>query len=192
MGECPGDDELIRRFVSSGDRGAFETLVRRHTQFVRRLLYGIFHGNREDMEDAEQEVVLALFRSLPRFRFGSRFPTFLFRIVRNRAIDLIRRRERERKSLARLQRDGDRAAHPEEVAVAELTRGEAMALLETLRVEERAVVLLREVEGMPLEEIARTLSLPKGTVKSRLHRARMRIERTIAARNARPPGGTDA
>ncbi len=192
MGECPGDDELIRRFVSGGDRGAFEALVRRHAPLVRRLLYGLFRGNREDMEDAEQEVILALFRSLPGFRFGSRFPTFLFRVVRNRAIDLIRRRERERKSIARLGRQDAEAPHPEEVALAEVSRGEALALLETLRIEERTVVLLREVEGLSIEEIAWSLRLPQGTVKSRLHRARNRIERAIAARGTRGPGGTDA
>lgn len=194
MWECLGDEELIRRFVAGSDRAAFEALVRRHALSIRRLLYGLFRGNREDMEDAEQEVILALFRSLARFRFQSSFPTFLYRLVRNRAIDLIRRRERERRSLERLRRGhppGD-APHPEEVAVAEVARGEAMALLGTLRVEERDVVLLREVEGLSLEEIAGALRLPKGTVKSRLHRARARIEQMIAAGGVRSPGGNHA
>ncbi len=190
--ECPDDDELIRRFVADGDRSAFEALVRRHVPLVRRLLYGLFRGHREDMEDAEQEVILALFRSLAGFRFGSRFSTFLFRVVRNRSIDLIRKRERERRSIARFARESADAPHPEEVALAAVSRGEAMALLGALRIEERTVVLLREVEGLSIEEIARSLGLPRGTVKSRLHRARRRIERALAARGARPPGGTYA
>ena len=183
MLEGLADEELIRRFVSGGDSGAFEALVRRHALQIRRLLYGLFRGHREDMEDAEQEVILALFRSLARFRFQASFPTFLYRLTRNRAIDMIRRRERERRSLERLRRGRPpgETPHPEEVAVAEMARGEAMALLGGLRVEERAVVLLREVEGLSLEEIASTLRLPKGTVKSRLHRARGRIERALAA-----------
>lgn len=190
MGECRGDEELIRLFVSTGDRAAFEALVRRHIVPIRRLLYGLFRGHREDMEDAEQEVILALFRSLAGFGFRSSFPTFLYRLVRNRAIDLIRRRERERRSLERFGRGQPpaQAPHPEDVAVAEVARGEAMALLGGLRVEERTVVLLREVEGLSLEEIARALRLPRGTVKSRLHRARKRIERVLAG-SGRPPAG---
>ena len=183
MSELPADDELIRRFVEGGDRAAFESLVRRHTLRIRRLLYGLFGGNREDMEDAEQEVITALFRSLPRFGFRSSFPTFLYRLTRNRAIDLIRRRERERRSLRRLAGglDPNGAQHPEEIAVAEVARGQALSLLATLPAGQRAVVLLREVEGLSVEEVARVMGVPKGTVKSRLHRARRRIERALAS-----------
>jgi RNA polymerase sigma-70 factor (ECF subfamily) len=190
VGECRSDEELIRLFVSNGDRAAFEALVRRHVVPIRRLLYGLFRGHREDMEDAEQEVILALFRSLGKFGFRSSFSTFLYRLVRNRAIDLIRRRERERRSLERFGRGREPAAapHPEEVAVGEVARSEAMALLGALRVEERTVVLLREVEGLSLEEIARVLRLPRGTVKSRLHRARARIGRALAEGGGAPAG----
>jgi RNA polymerase sigma-70 factor (ECF subfamily) len=185
VSECPGDDELIRLFVAGGDRAAFECLVRRYALPIRRLLYGLFCGNREDMEDAEQEVVVALFRSLPRFGFRSSFSTFYYRLARNRAIDLIRRRERERRSLRRLAAavPPERVGHPEEIALAEVARGEAMSVLATLAAEQRAVVLLREVEGLSLEEISRVLRVPQGTVKSRLHRARRQIERRLASAN---------
>ncbi len=156
MPQGPCDDELIRGFVEGGDRAAFERLVRRHTLQIRRLLYGLFAGNREDMEDAEQEVIIALFRSLPRFGFRSSFSTFLYRLTRNRAIDLIRRRERERRSLRRLA-DGVPpvpSGHPEDIAIARIARGRALALLATLGEQQRSVVLLREVEGLSLEEIA--------------------------------------
>lgn len=185
MPQQPGDDELIRRFAGSGDRDAFALLLRRHTPAIRRVLFGLFAGNREDMEDAEQEVVVALFRSLPRFGFRSSFPTFLYRLVRNRGIDLIRRRERERRSLRRWagQRPAD-PPHPEEVAIAQVARGEAITLLGGLGPDQRVVVLLREVEGLSLEEIARILGVAVGTVKSRLHRARRSIERILAAADA--------
>ncbi len=182
MSQPPGDEELIRRFAASGDREAFRRLIERHSLSIRRILYGLFRGNREDMEDAEQEVIVALFRSLPRFGFRSSFPTFLYRLVRNRGIDLIRRRERERRSVRRLA--AAMAAdppHPEEVAVARFAGGEAMALLGSLAAEQRVAVLLREIEGLSIEEIARVMGVAKGTVKSRLHRARRHIERVLAA-----------
>jgi RNA polymerase sigma-70 factor, ECF subfamily len=183
--DCP-DEELIRRFAAGGDHAAFEALVRRHLPRIRRLLYGLFGGDPEDMQDAEQEILLALFRSLPRFGGRSTFATWLYRLVRNRGIDLIRRRERERRSLSRLGADAGAAGpHPEEVAVAAVERGEAMALLATLGASERLVVLLREVEGLSVQETARVLRLPAGTVKSRLHRARARIEARLQSRAGR-------
>lgn len=182
----PADEELIRRFAGSGDREAFQRLLQRHALAIRRTLYGLFRGNREDLEDAEQEVVVALFRSLPRFRFRSSFSTFLYRLVRNRGIDLIRRRERERRSVRRLAAGRtDGAVHPEEIAVARLAHGEAMALLGSLPADQRLAVLLREIEGLSIEEIARIMGVARGTVKSRLHRARRRVERSLAAADAR-------
>ncbi len=148
---------------------------------MRRLLYGLFRGNREDMEDAEQEILLALFRSLPSFRFQSSFRTYLYRFVRNRAIDILRKKERERRALERwkTEKNPARAPNPEELVLREEARGQALRLLFTLKEEERTMVLMREVEVLSLKEIGRVLGLRVGTVKSRLHRIRGKIERTL-------------
>ena len=68
---------------------------------MRRLLFGLFRGHREDMEDAEQEILLALYRSLSGFRFESGFKTYLYRFTRNKAIDIIRKKKRDRTVLQR-------------------------------------------------------------------------------------------
>ena len=131
------------------------------------------------MADAEQEVLIALSTALPRFRFDSSFPTFLYRIARNTAVDLIRQRRRERNRFpAALPRpaeeDGSDPAAAAERGWLRERLWEAMGKLEP---EERMLVTLRDAEGVPVRDIARIAGIPEGTVKSRLHRARIRLAR---------------
>ena len=163
--------------MSTGDRDAFTELVGRHIAGVRRLLWGLFRGHREDMEDAEQEILLALFRSLGGFRFAAGFRTYLYRFTRNRAIDILRKRGRERRVIDRWgrTRGPEPQVDPEEDVLRAEAAGEAMQLLSRLRPEDRALVIMREIEGLSLRETAQVLGVRVGTVKSRLHRMRTRI-----------------
>lgn len=178
------DETLIRRFVSTGDKAAFTALVGRHVVGMRRLLFGLFRGHREDMEDAEQEILLALYKSLPSFAFQSSFKTYLYRFARNRGIDMLRKRGREREVLRRWRRQQgpEDEMHPEELVLGRARVGEAMAVLFQLGERERTMVLMKEVEGLSLKEIAESMGLRLGTVKSRMHRTRARIEKILAAR----------
>ena len=89
----PSEDfQLIRRFLETGDPRCFRSLVERHQPSVRRLLWVMLDGAREEVEDVEQEVLLALYRGLGNFRFQSSFRTYLLSMARYRALDALRRR----------------------------------------------------------------------------------------------------
>jgi RNA polymerase sigma-70 factor (ECF subfamily) len=170
------DRSLIDRFVRLSDHQAFVTLVDRNLPGMRRLLYGLFRGNREDMEDAEQEIILALYRALPRYRGTASFKTYLFRFCRNRAIDILRKKGRQRRLLQRIGIHVPiETPDPEEIVVNRESKRELLNLLFRLKEEDRALILLKEVEGFTIAEVSQIIRVPEGTVKSRLHRIRARL-----------------
>lgn len=178
--ESERDEALIQRFVSKDDREAFETLIKRHLKGIRRLLYGLLNGDQEDMKDAEQETLLSLFKTLSRFRGHSSFKTFLYRIAKNKAIDLIRKRKRETRiqKLISLQ-DSFGSCSSVDPFEQEESRQAVLAILERIRPEEKTLFLLKEVEKLSLQEISQVMGIAPGTVKSRLHRTREKIVRLL-------------
>ena len=181
------DEALARQFAATSDHGAFVTLFERHRPAIRRLLAGLFNGAAEDMEDAEQEILAALYVGIARFRFQSSFRTFLYRLCRNTAIDMLRSKRRERRrveaagreALVRSAASREAVFDPDEGLVREASRGALRRALASLGPDERLLVVLKESEGLSVEEIARVLSIPQGTVKSRLHRSREKLARLL-------------
>jgi RNA polymerase sigma-70 factor (ECF subfamily) len=147
---------------------------------IRRLLAGLLRGEREELEDAEQEVLLAISRSLPGFRFRSSLATWIYSLARRRALGLLRRGRRRRRGLERLRL---LPAGPPEDPLEPLLAGERSARLlrafRRLSAGDRQLVLMRDVEGFSLGQIADLIGAPVGTVKSRLHRARARLARDM-------------
>lgn len=173
------DDALIRRYVENAEEAAFVLLIRRYLPQLRRVLFGILNGNREDMQDVEQEVLVALCRELPRYRFGSAFSTYLYRFARNKGIDFLRKQARHKRIVQaealRLSLEPPRT----EPAPIFDHREELQALLARLSPSERLLIVLKDVEGRKLAEIAEITGLPEGTIKSRLHRTRGKIMKMI-------------
>lgn len=176
-----GSAELVRR-AQSGDLAAFNTLVIQH-QDAAYSLARRFLGTREAAEDATQEAFIRAYRRIDSFR-GERFRSWLFSIVANAARDELRRRKRRPQlSLDEARDDPERPSldppDPGPSPEAEALRGDLRAALERALLELpedwREVVILSDVQGLAYEEIAETLSLPLGTVKSRLSRARGRL-----------------
>ncbi len=172
------DAELIARW-QAGDTGAFERLVRTHERNVFRLLYRML-GNREEAEDAAQEAFLSLHRHGHRFRREARFSTFLYRVAANAALNrrrsLGRARARELELAQRhaagaqihvALRDPEDAAHGAEI------QSRVQDALQWLPEELRVAVVLYDIEGQSYKDIAEILGIPEGTVKSRIHRARL-------------------
>jgi RNA polymerase sigma-70 factor (ECF subfamily) len=131
------------------------------------------------MEDVEQEVLLALIDSLPRFRFDSTFKTYLYRLCRNKAIDFLRKKRRERALLDRLASQAPPPPDPEEEAVLRRSHQRALSELLSLPEPERSLILLKDVQGLTVDEVSFIMGIPRGTVKSRLHRTRAKVVRRL-------------
>lgn len=154
---------MVRR-ARGGDVAAFEDLVRAHQADVYRLALH-FVRDPPTAEDVTQEAFVHAYRSLRRFRGGSKFSTWLFRITRNCAVDAIRRRERRRTY--------EQAAVPLEVPIEEPSLRVALdEAIDGLAPELREPFVLIEVFGLSYGEASAVLGAPTGTLKSRMHRAR--------------------
>ena len=189
-----GDADLVDR-ARRGDGRAFETLARRHENGLYRHVLRIA-GTQSDAEDVVQEAFISAWRSMASFQGGS-FRAWLYRIATNRAIDLIRARRR-RGELPLEPAEDDEVAWAEPAATGpdlpELaSQSEAMAFVEqalgTLPAEQRAALLLRDVEGFDYAEIAQITAVEIGTVKSRIHRGRVAVRNALVARGWRGAGG---
>ncbi len=178
------EENLIKR-VKEGDRDAFREIVERYHKRIYSIAYGVLQ-DRERALDAAQEVFIKVFRSIESFRFGSSLNTWLYRITINICIDLQRKSKRTPFALfSETQNENDKAGperfeekdspNPqEELLKKELKTVTNKAIL-SLSPEHRAVIILREIEGLSYKEIARVLNCSEGTVMSRLHYARNRL-----------------
>jgi RNA polymerase sigma-70 factor (ECF subfamily) len=178
----PTDRALAVR-ARSGDEAAFRELVRRHQAVVHRIVYRILR-NADDAADVAQITFVRAFRSLHRWKEEFDFHPWLYRIAVNAALTQLDRRRREPNvDVDEVpERFLPRPPH-EESPLETVGRRETLARLEkaldTLAPEFRVVFLLRVVEGLSYEEIARTLDIPRGTVMSRLSRAREALRRQL-------------
>ena len=179
----PSDWELVRR-CKDGDRQAFRELVERYQRKTVAIALGMLH-DREDALEVSQEAFAKVFTNIQQFKEEASFYTWLYRIVVNLAID--RQRQKGRQPLLEDdQGDGESggiSATPaatnsdpyEQVKDKEL-RDRIRAAIAELTPAHKAVILLREVEGLSYEEISEILQCSRGTVMSRLHYARKRLQ----------------
>lgn len=179
------DVELVTR-ARTGDGAAQAELVERHRQPLFFLALQLL-GNREDAMDVAQEAMLRFFTTLNRFDCRRPVRPWLFQIVRNRVVDLYRRkRVRRHDSLDATDPEGqalielvDETVDPErDAARSELRVRMLQALSELSRIQ-REILVLREYQDLSYAEIADTLNIPIGTVMSRLHGARKRLRESL-------------
>jgi len=172
------DHELVRRHLA-GDSDAFREIVARHRERVYALAVRIC-GRPEDALDVTQDVFVGAFRKLSTFRYEAMLSTWLHRMTVNAALDLARRRSRhEHAPLEDAAAVGDPAPGPEEHAVAALRAAAVHRALSSLSPEFRAVIVLHDLHDLDYRGVADTLGLPLGTVKSRIHRARLELARVL-------------
>lgn len=178
------DGGLVARFLR-GDATAFDSLFAKYQDYVYHIVYGIV-GSAEESRDLTQEVFLQVYRSLPKFRQGSRFATWLYRIAVNRAVDAARGSRRWR-FLPLLDeptlrtRAADVALEPESVFERGLERDAVQGVLMRCSLTHREVLALRYYNDLSLEEIAETLGCSVSAAKVRLHRARLVFKETYIA-----------
>lgn len=171
-GELPDDRALMGR-ARDGDVEAFETLVRRHAPVVYGLSLRLL-GNGEDAQDATQDAFLRAWRSLRTFRGGSSFRTWLYRIAANRCLNELERQPRT-EPLPEVDVMVAPGPDPERIAQARAQVVDLQRAMATLTPEQRAVLVLREFEHCTHDEVATILGISVGSVKSRLHRARVAV-----------------
>ncbi len=181
--------ELSAR-AARGDRGSFQKYVERTSPLVYRLAFRLLQSE-ADAQDAVQETYLRAWRSLATLRDHQASLSWLCGVSRNVAIDMIR--QRGKNCSARLDVEGAEGAfswaerlaseqeNPEELLAAAEARAFLRAVIDELPSKHRVVLLLREVDGLGYEEIAAALGCPRGTVESRLHRARARLAKKVRA-----------
>jgi RNA polymerase sigma-70 factor (ECF subfamily) len=184
-------ERLLIRKLRERDEAAFREIVETYGDRVYNLTYRML-GNREEAEDLSQEVFITVFKSIDSFRGDSKFSTWLYRIAVNHCKNRI-------KYLAR-RHDRDQSEYDEE-ALREQAAGAATApnpsprpdkqlegveleqimqrCIAQLEEEHRLVIVLRDVEDLSYEEICAITNLPTGTVKSRLHRARLALKKMM-------------
>ena len=188
------EDALLVEQVQAGRTEAYAELVRRHADAVFNTCWRVC-GNLEDARDLTQEAFLRAFEGIGRFRGQSAFKTWIFRVAVNLALSH-RRKKRGRQMLSLDQPAGSAAgtqaerlaqriadegqAEPPAAASGAELQGKVLRALQGLDEDQRAVVVLRDIEGFDYQQIAAILEVPPGTVKSRLHRARMALREALA------------
>jgi RNA polymerase sigma-70 factor (ECF subfamily) len=175
-------DEIIERCLN-GDQAAWESIVRMYRRKVFNVAYK-FVGSHDQAEDLTQDVFLKLFKSLDTFDRRANFQTWLISVSRNLCIDHYRAVRKERETI---NRDVDPADHPPistdiraDVRLEQRDRVQLLRrALDKLAPTLRTAVMLRDIQEFSYQEIAQTLHLPEGTVKSRINRGRTELARQI-------------
>jgi RNA polymerase sigma-70 factor, ECF subfamily len=191
------EDLALVRASKDGDVAAFAELVDRYDRKLYRIARHLTH-NREDAEEVVQDAFLKAFQHLGRFRGDSKFSTWLIRITLNQALMKLRKRSLTREvSLSNdfhpeedhLPLDvADWAPNPEQQYRAAELRAILRKALQKLSPESRKVFLLRDIEGLSLEQTAEALDLSVGAVKARSWRARLQLRERLSRYFQKPKG----
>ncbi len=172
------EDHQLLRQAQAGDERAFEALVRKHQARAWRVARNLV-GNDEDAQDLAQEAFVRVFRNLSAFDFQHGFTTWLYRIVTNLAIDHLRRRRPVWSTTSASEDEGGdfeladtRVEAPSEGLERDELASEVKACMDALAPHFQSVLVLREIEGLPCNEIAEIVGATHVTVRWRLHRGR--------------------
>jgi RNA polymerase sigma-70 factor (ECF subfamily) len=186
------EDRALIAEAQAGNRGAFRQLVERHQRRAFSVALGLVRDE-NDAREIVQDAFLRAFKNLPTFQGGSSFFTWLYRIITNLSIDLMRKPGRQTVDLdeSRLAAEDSAetdfptlgrqvGADPSEAIRRTEIAARLQTALDALPTYHRAVIVLREVEGMSYEEMARAMGVSKGTIMSRLFHARQKLQRALA------------
>jgi len=175
------DADCVRR-IQHGEVDAFEVLVRRHEKTIFNLVYRML-GDYDDAIEVSQEVFLSAYRAIGQFRGDANFSTWLYRIALNHATTRRRSnnsRQHRTAPIEDMELIRDSQPGPAETLEKKEMQERVQLALNKLSPEDATVILLRDLQDVPYDEVARLLEIPVGTVKSRLHRARQALKSLLA------------
>ncbi len=168
------EDADLVRLCQNGDMAAFEQLFYRHQDRVYNVAYKMM-AHQEDALDLTQEIFLKAYQKMGKFKFRSAFSTWLYRLAVNMCIDELRKRKSANTvSLKEAVLEAD-ANTPEDDAISGDQERQIWEAINSLKKKERAIIILRDMEGLSYKEIAEVLKCSVGRVKSRLHEARQKL-----------------
>jgi RNA polymerase sigma-70 factor (ECF subfamily) len=180
---------LVLQRAKEGDRKAFEEIFQLYHRRIYNAVYGML-GDHDDAQDVTQDVFMRLHDALPTLRADEAFSTYLYRIALNLCRDRARRKKRVRfqsMDTPRPDSEGevetmefpDQAKLPEETLTSDELQKRVRQAVQTLSDDHKAVVVMHHFQGMEVNDIARILGVPTGTVKSRLARGRDQLHRKL-------------
>lgn len=169
--------DVVQR-CKNGDYGAWNMIVDRYAKTIYNQALNFF-GNREDAEDVTQEVFVKIFNHIDKFREEKNFGSWVMRISNNYCIDYWRK---YKKNLKRVELEEDLLKQddtPEEQLIKDENVKELRQKMLILDPDLRILVIMRDIQGFSYQQIAESLNLPPGTVKSRINRARVKLAKTF-------------
>jgi RNA polymerase sigma-70 factor (ECF subfamily) len=186
------DDLTLVQRVRSGDQRAFKALVERYQRKVYSIALGMLK-DKEEARDVAQEAFIKVYKYLEHFKGDASFYTWIYRITVNICIDVMRRKGNVKSdhvefdetiatdtAEANIGALGTRlGTNPQKSMLRKELAEKIQAALAEVPEKHRAILLLREVEGMSYEDLSRTLGIPKGTVMSRLFHARLKVQKIL-------------
>jgi RNA polymerase sigma-70 factor (ECF subfamily) len=187
------DEQLLVDRCRQGDRDSFAQLMRLHEKQIYNFTYRML-GNEEEAEDLTQDIFVAAFKGIRRFRGEAKFSTWLYRIALNQTrnrIKYLSRRDffaKQRRRARYIEESpwenpeflADSAPTPEQWILTKSMATQVQQCLNQMAPQARQILVLRDVQGFSYEELGEMLSLNPGTVKSRLHRARATLQQCLA------------
>jgi len=162
-------DEIITK-AQQGDLRAFEEIYKTFFGYVSNVAFRIVGGT-EDAEEITQDVFMKIYHHLKDFKFQSSLSTWVYRIMVNSALNYVKKEAQKKRNVPYID---ELSSQPQEPSLANREYQEKLVneLLGALNPDQRAVIVLRSIEGLSYEEIAQSLQIPLNTVRSRIKRAR--------------------
>ncbi len=181
----PTDEKELKliQYAQKGDQHALETLLLKYEKKVYNVAFR-FMGNEADAYDMAQESLIKIYKGVRAFRLEASFSSWVYRVTVNTCLDELRKRKKAPLSLDNTLENGliieDKTGlTPEIYALNIESREDIQKAINTLSADHRITVVLRDIQGLTYEEIAETLSISIGTVKSRLNRGRQRLKEIL-------------
>ena len=168
------DEKNLVTALQKGEERAFQELVENYSKMIYSTAFSMLQ-NADDAQDAAQEVFLSVYRYIGKFKKNSKLSTWIYRITVNSCMNVLKKK---RLNVTPIEREdgiieiADNSADPEGVLLSKITRREIADAISALESNQRAIIVLRDIENLSYEEISEILHIPVGTVKSRINRAR--------------------